>query len=265
MRARLYLEVSRSAFRRYATYRGATAAALFTNVVWGILLSTVVSAVVRDRGGPVDGLDRDALVTQVWLAQGMLGVVDSFFRSRDLTDRIRTGDVVVDLYRPIDLQAWSAAVDAGRALYEALVRLIPPVTIGVVFFGARLPALVDVPAVALALVLAVAVSFAIRFLASASGFWVLDARGVERAVLAAWIVGAGLTIPLPLLPDAVEAPLRLLPFAAIVQQVSDVWTGTPQPSLLASLGLQLFWAVALLAAGRVVLSRATRRVVLQGG
>lgn len=259
------MEVARRAFRRYATYRGATGAALFTNVVWGILLSTVVAAVVRERGTTVDGLDRDALVTQVWLAQGMLGVVDSFFRSRDLTDRIRTGDVVVDLYRPVDLQAWYGAVDLGRAAYEALVRLVPPVTIGVVFFGARLPALRDVPAVALALLLAVAVSFSIRFLAAASGFWVLDARGVERGVLAFWIVGAGLTIPLPLLPDAVETTLRLLPFAAVVQQVADVWTGTAQPTVPGSLALQALWAAVLLGAGRVVLARATRKVVVQGG
>lgn len=262
---RTYVEVARRAFRRFATYRGATGAALFTNLVWGVLLSTVVSAVIRNRGGaPIDGYDETALITQVWLAQGMLGVVNVFNRSPDLSERIRSGDVVVDLYRPVDLQGWWAAVDAGRAGFEVLVRFIPPVLVGLAF-GARLPRLFDVPVVLLALALAVVVSFALRFLAAASGFWLLDARGVERALMTVWLVGAGMTLPLPLLPDGLEAVLRLLPFAATVQLVSDVWTGTARPSLPAVLGVQLAWAVALVGAGRLVQSRGTRRVVVQGG
>lgn len=262
---RVYVEVARRAFRRYATYRGATAAALFTNTVFGIFLSAVVGTVAREKGAPIGGLDEAGLVTQVWLAQGMIGVIDVFLRHAELADRIRTGDVVVDLYRPVDLQAWWGAVDLGRAGYELLVRFVPPVAVGVLFFGARLPAARDVPAVVVAIVLAVAVSYALRFLVFSSGFWLLDARGAARSLMVVWIVCAGLTIPLPLLPDALEAPLRALPFASTLQLVSDVWTGTARPSLPASLGLQATWAVALIGAGRVVQARATRKVVVQGG
>jgi ABC-2 type transport system permease protein len=263
---RVYVEVARRAFRRFSTYRGAVGAALFTNIVWGLLLSAVVSAVLAERGGaPVDGLDRADLVAQVWVGQGMIGVINLFNRYPDLSERIRSGDVVVDLYRPVDLQAWWGAVDAGRASFEVLVRFVPPVLVGVLFVGAAPPDPADLPALGLALVLAVAVSFALRFLAALSGFWLLDARGVERMLMIVWIVGAGMTIPLPLLPPAIEAPLRLLPFASTVQLVSDVWTGTATPSLPASLALQATWAVALLAAGRLVVARGTRRVVVQGG
>lgn len=262
---RLAVEVARRGFRRYSTYRGATVAALFTNVVWGILLSSVVSAVIRNRGGDaVDGYGEAALITQVWVGQGLLGVVDVFNRSNDLTERIRSGDVVVDLYRPVDLHLWWASIDAGRALYEVLVRFVPPVVIGLAF-GARLPRPADVPLVLVALVLAAAVSFGIRFLASAAGFWVLDARGIARGVMVLWLVAGGMTIPLPLLPDGVEAVFRLLPFAATVQVVADVWVGRPQPGAPTALVAQAGWAVLLAVAARLVIARATRRVVIQGG
>lgn len=263
---RVYAEVARRAFRRFSTYRGAVGAALFTNIVWGVLLTAVVTAVLDERGGvPVDGLSRADLVAQVWVGQGMIGVVNLFNRYPDLSERIRSGDVVVDLYRPVDLQAWWGAVDAGRAAFELVVRFLPPVLVGVVLVGASPPRAADLPALAAALALAVAVSFALRFLAAVSGFWLLDARGVERMLMIVWVVGAGLTIPLPLLPDAIEGPVRLLPFASTVQLVSDVWTGTATPSLPASLALQAIWAVALLTAGRLVVARGTRRVVVQGG
>jgi ABC-2 type transport system permease protein len=263
---RVYVEVARRAFRRFATYRGAVGAALFTNIVWGFLLTAIVSAVATERGGvPVDGLDRSDLVAQVWVGQGMIGVINLFNRHPDLSERIRSGDVVVDLYRPVDLQAWWGAVDLGRAAFEVLVRFIPPVVFGVAFVGASPPELVDLPALCVALGLAVAVSFALRFLAAVSGFWLLDARGVERMLMIVWVVGAGMTIPLPLLPDRLEAALRLLPFASTVQLVSDVWTGTAVPSVPVSLAMQAGWAAALLSAGRVVVARGTRRVVVQGG
>ena len=123
----------------------------------------------------------------------------------------------------------------------------------------------DVPAVAVALVLAVTVSYALRYLAYSSGFWLLDAKGAVRGLMVVWIVGAGMTIPLPLLPDGLETVLRALPFASTIQLVSDVWTGTAQPTLPASLAVQAGWAVVLLGAGRVVQARATRKVVVQGG
>src|SRR5690606_3771483 len=120
---RVYAEVARRAFRRFSTYRGAVGAALFTNIVWGVLLTAVVTAVLDERGGvPVDGLSRADLVAQVWVGQGMIGVVNLFNRYPDLSERIRSGDVVVDLYRPVDLQAWWGAVDAGRAAFELVVR-----------------------------------------------------------------------------------------------------------------------------------------------
>lgn len=262
---RVYVEVSRRAFRRFATYRGATAAALFTNTMFGVFLTAVVTAVARERGAPIGGLDESGLVTQIWLGQGMIGVIDVFVRQRELLERIRSGDIVVDLYRPIDLQAWWAAVDVGRAAYEVLVRFVPPVLIGVVVFDARLPAGRDVPAVVAAIVMALAVSFGLRFLAFTSGFWLLDAMGAVRMLMTVWIVAAGMTIPLPLLPDAIEVPLRALPFASTLQLVSDVWTGTARPSLPLSLATQAAWAAALIGAGRVVQARATRKVVVQGG
>jgi ABC-2 type transport system permease protein len=261
----VYVEVARRAFRRFATYRGATLAALFTNTVFGIFLTAVVGAVARQSGSEIGGLDEAGLVTQIWLGQGMIAVVDVFVHQPELVERIRTGDVVIDLYRPVDLQAWWAAIDVGRVGYELMVRFAPPIAIGVAFFGARLPAGRDVPAVVLALVLAVAVSYGLRFLAFCSGFWLLDGKGVVRAVMTVWIVGAGMTIPLPLLPDAIEVPLRALPFASTIQLMSDVWTGTARPSLPGSLALQAAWAVTLLGAGRVVQARATRKVVVQGG
>ena len=56
------------------------------------------------------------------------------------------------------------------------------------------------------------------------------------------------------------------PFPAIIQWPIDLVTGRATgATALAEVAVQLAWAVGLLLAGRVVLARATRRLVVQGG
>src|SRR5437763_1825039 len=77
-------------------------------------------------------------VTFTFVTQGLLMPVGAFGRM-DIAERIRTGDVVVDLYRPVDFQAYWLAHDLGRAAYQLLARGIPPVLFGAVVFHLRLP------------------------------------------------------------------------------------------------------------------------------
>jgi ABC-2 type transport system permease protein len=75
-----------------------------------------------------------------------------------------------------------------------------------------------------------------------------------------------MAIPIRYFPHALRELCYALPFASVIQTPVDVWLGKRQgAALVGVLALQLFWAVALLAIGRLVLSRATRRVVIQGG
>ena len=60
--------------------------------------------------------DLAAAVTYVWLGQGLLGVV-LLWGDTELSRRIRSGDVVVDLGRPWDLQLALLCTDLGRACH----------------------------------------------------------------------------------------------------------------------------------------------------
>src|SRR6478672_10297460 len=95
-------EVAKRAYRRQATYRGATFAGVFTNTVFGFILAYVLLAVLRQRP-LVGGFSAEDAVTFTFVMQGMLMVI-GVFGSTSIADRIRTGDVVSDLYRPVDFQ-----------------------------------------------------------------------------------------------------------------------------------------------------------------
>ena len=264
----LYVAIATRAFRRYSTYRAATLAGIFTNSVFGVIYSFAYLALWAENP-TAGGYDRVDAVTYVWIGQALLMTIALWGggTTDDLAERISTGDVAIDLYRPVGLVGWYLASDLGRAAYHLLTRGIGPTVIGFVFFDIRLPA---GPTAALgfavSLVLAVVVSFAIRFLVASSAFWLLDQSGVKVMSGAFAIFFSGMMLPLVLFPGWLGTVARALPWASYVQVPADIWLGKHTGTgLLSALGFQVLWAVLLLAACQGVLRLATRKVVVQGG
>lgn len=259
-----YLRITLAGFHRYSTYRQAVLAGTATNIVFGLIKVGILSAVFLARdGASIGGYDLTTTITYVWLGQGLLGVVD-FWNEDDLSERIRTGDVVVDLSRPWNLQAALMSNDLGRAGFNTVARFIPQVLLGALFFPFRWPDDPWVaPAFALSTLLAVLVSFHLRFLLGLTTFWLLDSRGVRSFYGVLSGILAGLEIPLTFFPGWAQTALSYTPFPSLLQVPINVFVQVGNaPQLLAQ---QLLWVVLLALAGRLVLARAMHKVVVQGG
>ena len=264
---RLDWELARRGYRRYAAYPGATAAGLFTNVFFGLLIAYILLA-VYDQTIDVGGYDVNDALAYVWLAQGLLAVVASYGPSwSELALRVRSGDVATDLYRPVDLQRALFAQDVGRAAYQLIWRAVPQFVLGAILFDVTAPAdLLQLLAFGLSVCIAIVVSFAIRFLVNLTAFWLLDYRGPMLLALTVAHLLSGLIVPLAFFPEPVGDILRALPFAAMLQTPIDIWVGEPLGgTAVGALLLQAGWAVALVLAGRLVLTAGTRKLVVQGG
>ena len=257
-----------SGFRRYSTYRQATIAGAFTNIIFGFLRCYVLLAVAAGAvGGRPAGYDREQLATYVWVGQGLLNVV-AFWGWTDLADRIRTGDVVSDLLRPVSPVANYLAQDLGRAGYGMLTRFLAPLLVGTFFFPLHLPARwATTPLFALSVLFAVIASFGCRYLVNATGFWLHNARGPLLFWGLAAGVLSGLYFPLRLLPTGLAITLWVAtPLPSLLQTPLDVLVERDPPPLQAGLvALQAVWAAALLAACYVVQRRAERKLVVHGG
>jgi ABC-2 type transport system permease protein len=261
----VYLALARAGFRRYATYRIATLAGASTNITFGFLRCSALLAVAAASGGSVAGYDGPRLATFVWASQGALAVI-AIWGTYEQAERIRTGDVVVDLQRPVDPVWHLLAVDAGRAVYHLLTRFTLPVLAGALLFDLYWPRrAVTYPLFALSLVLAVVVSFACRHLVQSAAYWILDIRGpqVFWALLSGLL--SGMYFPLWLLPEPWGTLLVYgTPIASMIQAPMDILVERadhPYPMLAAQAG----WALVMLAAARGVQVRAERKLVVQGG
>lgn len=264
----LYAALARHSFRRYSTYRAATIAGCFTNTVFGFVLAFTYIALWKARPD-LGGYDAVDAVTYVWIGQSLLATTAGWGGGfeRELAERIRSGDVAVDLYRPMDFQLWWLATDLGRAAFQLLARGIPPTLVASLAFDLRLPTEPFTWAAGLlSIFLAVVVSFSIRYLVGLSGFWLLDPRGLERvsAIVAGFL--SGQMLPLNIFPGWLGELARALPWSTFLQVPADILLGKHAGlGLLGVFAFQASWALALLAAGRLLTRLATRRVVVQGG
>lgn len=265
---RLYAVVAAGGFRRFATYRVATAAGVFTNTVFGFIMAYTYIALWNERPH-LGGYDQSQALTYVWLGQAMLTTMALLGGGLEdeLIERIRTGDIAIDLYRPADLQLWWLASDLGRAGFQLIGRGVAPMALGALAFRLALPA--D-PLVWLAflvsLLFGVVVSFAIRYLVALAAFWLMDGAGVAQIAGIAGMFFSGMLLPLNLFPGLLGEVARVLPWSVLLQVPADILLGRRTGwGLVTAYSFQLGWAVVLLGAGRLLQSAATRRVVVQGG
>jgi ABC-2 type transport system permease protein len=257
-----------SGFRRYVTYRQATIAGTFTNIVFGFLRCYVLLAVAAGAaGGMAGGYDQEQLATYVWAGQGLLAVV-GIWGWNDLGERIRSGDIASDLLRPVYPVTAYLAADLGRSLHAMSTRFVPPLVVGYLVFDLFTPGRAQtVPLFGISVLLAVIGSFGCRYLVNATAYWLHDSRGP----LVLWTLGSGvlsgLYFPLRLLPHWMTVTLWVAtPLPGLLQTPLDVLVERDPPALQAGLvALQAVWAVVLLALARAVQRRAERKLVVQGG
>ncbi|WP_406865327.1 ABC-2 family transporter protein [Streptomyces sp. HUAS MG47] len=246
----------------------ATFAGLFTNTVFGFILAYTYMALWHERPH-LGGYDMADALAYVWIGQGLItvcGLMGGGFED-ELIERIRSGDIAVDLYRPVDLQGWWYAANLGRAAYQFLARGLVPMAVGALAFDFALPErAVTWPAFLVSVALGATVSFALWYLVALSAFWLMDGTGVAQV---AWLSGlffSGMLLPLTVFPGALGAVAQVLPWASLLQVPADVYLEKYRGwELLRAYGFQVGWAVVLLAAGRLVQTAATRKVVVQGG
>lgn len=268
-RVALYGAVAAGGFRRYATYGTATAAGVFTNTVFGFIVAFTYIALWDQRPG-LGGYDQSQALTFVWVSQSLLaaGALIGGGFQEEIQERVRTGDIAVDLYRPADLQMWWLAADLGRAAFQLLGRGLVPLAAGALAFRLALPPdpwrwLLFLVSVTLGLV----VSFALRYLLGLLAFWLLDGAGINLMATVVSVFFSGMLLPLTVFPGAFGEFVRALPWSAMLQVPLDVLLGEHAGAGAAAgaLGFQAGWILVLLGIGRLLQSAATRKVVVQGG
>lgn len=262
-------------FRALLQYRAAALGGLFTQCFFGLVRVMILEAfyAAGTASGAAPPMSLHAAVGYVWVGQATL-LLMPWRADADVAEQIRSGSVVYELTRPLDLYAlWFARSVAWRTA-PVLLRMLPMFVIAMVVLPAVAPGWELAPppsAAALAMWIAcfcgaVLVSAALTTLMNVTMLWTIAGDGVPVFLSAFATMFGGLVIPLPLFPDWLRPILEALPFADLLDLPARVFTGDLDVTGAAwVIAHQLAWTCALVALGRWLLARGMRRLVVQGG
>jgi ABC-2 type transport system permease protein len=262
-----------SRFLLVMQYRSAAIAGFVTQCWWGGLKVMILAAFYGASAGPTP-ITLAQAITYTWLAQGLLALLP-WTSDPEVSTAVRTGGVTYDRLRPVDAYAFWLVRCAGWTA----ARVIPRSALMLSFAGVALPLLglsewgwqppADLTAMlgfTASIVLALLLSTAMMMLINIVTLATLTDRGAMAMMVPLVITLSGNLLPLALFPDWLQTALLMQPFAGVLDIPVRIYMGNlVATGVLMGLGLQLFWIVAMIAFGRFALSRALRRLEVQGG
>ena len=261
---RAYAAILSARFRTLLQYRAAAMAGLACQMFWGAIRMMILLAFYENGAGD-SVLPREHMISYVWFGQAFLCLIP-FRGDTDIAQMIRNGNVGYELLRPIDLYSlWYCRAIALRVA-PAILRAVPMLTIATLVGWVHWGSPAGIAGGAVVLVMAVLLSSAITMLMTLSMFWTIAGDGITRMISITLFLFGGMIVPLPLFPQWLQPVVQFLPFRGVGDVTYRCMSGHMTPGEMPAVIIhQLLWTVALIALGKCILARASRRLVVQGG
>ena len=262
-----YFGLFKMTFKGELQYRAQAISGILTQFFWGIMYVYLYTAFMKNK--IMDGFSISQMTTYVWLGQ-------AFFALRFITPpknclkEITSGDVCYKFTRPISIYNQWFFEHLGTRTSATLLRFLP-----ICLIAGILPASIGMSAPASALhfllfVVALIIGALMASTISMIGVWIsfktMSSKGAFGIVTAVTNLLAGVFIPIPLMPKAVQDVLMWTPFRYISDLPFRIYIGNVTISqTLMQLGIAFAWIVILIIVGKLLLKLAFKKTVIQGG
>jgi ABC-2 type transport system permease protein len=262
--ARTFLAFFGTSFRKHLVYRSDVWLSILFGLVAIVIQAAIWRALLGD--GAVDGITVDDMVTYVIITT-VISTVSLHRLVNDVDERLRGGDIAIDLVKPMHYPSLQLADQLGRSALQMAFVVVPMVAISVLAFDVEAPAgTMAGVGFAASLAIALLVSFTQGLLLALLAFWFLTTFHFVWANGALVTLFGGATLPLWFFPDALETVARLLPYQFVAFVPASIWLGeTAGGEMALTLALGAVWIAIQGAACQVLWSAAVRRLTVQGG
>lgn len=274
-RWKAFLSIFRISLAESLQYRAASLAGSAVSVFWALIEITVYIVFYRyaNNASAISaeaGMTLRQVVSYVWLGQFVF-LMQQMAIDGDILQKITNGDIGVELCRPLPLyDHWCARTASSRLaplVWRGGVVLLAGIFMPIAGYRMSAPASFAHLAASLC---ALVGSF---LLCTIYGMFVTTVRmnvdwgnGPSYIMMLIPSVLSGTYLPLQLWPAFLQKFLILQPFAGYADLPLRLYVGTLRPiDAVWAVGLQLFWSLLFLVAGRRLMKRNLKYIVVQGG
>jgi ABC-2 type transport system permease protein len=260
-----YLAIALTWMQSAIAYRVTALFQIVISFIWVFILYALWDAAFSDAAS-IAGYSWDEMRTYILIAYGLNALVGWRVGSQ-MMSRIRTGEITLDLVRPLNYRSTQVATAAGLSTIEGLISLVLVLVLGIIAFEMQPPdsvwagALFAVSVVAGFLVKALCI-----FLVSLLCFWTLNSVGLMWAQQSVITILSGTLIPIAMMPGWLRIVAEVLPLRGIVSTPLQVYLGKATGWELGGLlALQFGWLAVLWIFADWAWRKAFDAVEIQGG
>lgn len=184
----------------------------------------------------------------------------------NIDDRIRNGQISMDLIKPINFKTYMFCSMIGRSFFNFLFQLLPILAIGLIFIGIEYPSIQNLLLFCVTLVNAIIIMFLISYSLGLIAFWTIRIWEADMLLGTLIRLFSGAWIPLWFFPKILVNISNFLPFRLVYFVPISVFLGKVElVDCMYLLIQQLIWIVVLFGVTRLMWHIAIRKLIIQGG
>ncbi|UOF89473.1 ABC-2 family transporter protein [Fodinisporobacter ferrooxydans] len=265
-RLRMYLEFSRKSFQRSAVYRFDAWTRLFANIIflfmWGFIWYGLYAGKLT-----TSGTSFHTMLSYILISQALSGLHGAATPLWEIQERVRTGDIAMEIVRPFDYPLKVLFSDFGSMFFYFLVAILPLYASLGFFFHPVMP---HTASGWLLFLLSAFLGYLIRYSIELTfglfTFWLVETGGVEDIFYFSVSLLSGTTVPLWFFPHWLRVLAEWLPFQGIFFVPDSIFVGLlSRQQAFQQILLQILWICITYGILRFVWRRAVTKVVVQGG
>ena len=209
-------------------------------------------------------------VAQTVTYASMSIVINSLFSNSlisEVNSRIRSGDIVFDLARPMYYGTLLFSRTLGNSIARLFTTSIPLFLFVLCIMGIEFPtATVVWTGFAISVSLSICLAFLFDFVFSLAGFWITEMSGIVFLKRNFTDIMSGAYLPIWIFPSFIADAMLLLPFRGIHYTPLAMLVGQIQPQEIPEhLGFQVLWIFIIIAVARMIFRAVVGKLAVQGG
>lgn len=267
--SKAYFSFFKIRFNTGIQYKSAAIAGIVTQFVWGLMQILLYQAFYEaDPHNFPMGISE--LVSYIWLQQAFMNLFMTWFLDSDILDSITSGGITYELCRPLDIYNMWFIKSLSNRFSRTVLRCAPifliaiclPKPFNLVLYN-NLTIIIEF---LISMILGFGVVVAFSMLIYVITFFTLSPIGIRIVALSVMEFLSGGIIPLPFLPDNIKVVIELLPFASMQNVPFRIYGGNINGiDAIYAILLQAFWLTGLIIIGKVLMKKAIKKAIVQGG
>lgn len=250
-------------------YRVAAIAGIITQLAFGFMYIMMYKSFYNSNPS-VAPMEFSQLSTYIWLQQSFLILLVVWVLDEEIFDEISSGNVAYEITRPLDIYNMWFVKNMANRVTKTMFRLFPIIIIAMLlpkgykfnYTNSLASFLLFLLSITIGLILVISYTMLIYI----ATFFTVSSVGIRIIMVMTADFLAGGFIPIPMLPEYIVKFINLTPFASIQNTPFRIYINDlSNNEAIKYILLQIFWTALFIFIGRIIMKKALKKVVVQGG